>query len=86
MRYMKEIVEDKNLEFASKVKTENRSKPVASCANLDYAVSHFLVVEFSSVFLFDFQWQRRSELNVYTQKDLDVVRSEWARFVLKYHT
>lgn len=49
MRYMKEIVEDKNLEFASK-------------------------------------WQQRSELNVYIQKDLDAVRSKWARFVLKYHT
>ncbi|XP_062002246.1 uncharacterized protein LOC133720074 isoform X3 [Rosa rugosa] len=47
MRYMKEIVQDKNLEFASK-------------------------------------WQRRSDL-VYTQKDLDDVRSEWARFVMKYH-
>ncbi|XP_040368744.1 uncharacterized protein LOC121051020 isoform X1 [Rosa chinensis] len=47
MRYMKEIIKDKNLGFASK-------------------------------------WQRRSEL-IYTQKDIDVVRSEWAKFVMKYH-
>ncbi|XP_061987927.1 uncharacterized protein LOC133706413 isoform X2 [Rosa rugosa] len=47
MQYMKEIVQDKNLEFASKR-------------------------------------QRRSDL-VYAQKDLDDVRSEWARFVMKYH-
>ncbi|XP_040365460.1 AT-rich interactive domain-containing protein 3 isoform X2 [Rosa chinensis] len=31
-----------------------------------------------------FEWQRRSEL-FYTQKDVDVVRSEWAKFVMKYH-
>ncbi|PRQ45888.1 hypothetical protein RchiOBHm_Chr3g0496551 [Rosa chinensis] len=47
MQYMKEIIEDKNLSFASK-------------------------------------WQRRSEL-IYTQKDIDAVRSEWAKFMMKYH-
>ncbi|XP_062021676.1 uncharacterized protein LOC133738229 [Rosa rugosa] len=46
MRYMKEIVEDKNLEFATK-------------------------------------WERKSNL-AYTQKDIDVVRAEWANHVMKF--
>ncbi|XP_040373456.1 uncharacterized protein LOC121052455 [Rosa chinensis] len=46
MRYMKEIVEDKNLEYATK-------------------------------------WERKSNL-AYTQKDIDVVRAEWANHVMKF--
>ncbi|XP_040367479.1 uncharacterized protein LOC112180552 [Rosa chinensis] len=46
MRYMKEIVEDKNLEFAAK-------------------------------------WERRTNL-VYTEKDIDQVRAEWAKHVIMF--
>ncbi|XP_040362875.1 uncharacterized protein LOC112202030 isoform X2 [Rosa chinensis] len=46
MRYMKEIVEDTNLEFATK-------------------------------------WDRRANL-VYTEKDIDEVRAEWAKHVMKF--
>ncbi|KAM5579717.1 hypothetical protein ABKV19_009476 [Rosa sericea] len=45
IRYMKEIVEDKNLDFFSK-------------------------------------WERRGKA-AYTQQDIDVVRNEWAKFVVK---
>ncbi|XP_062018475.1 uncharacterized protein LOC133734873 [Rosa rugosa] len=45
MRYMKEIVEDKNLDFFSK-------------------------------------WERRSKA-AYFQEDIDVVRNEWAKFMVK---
>ncbi|PRQ34707.1 hypothetical protein RchiOBHm_Chr5g0072081 [Rosa chinensis] len=45
MRYMKEIVEDKSLDFFTK-------------------------------------WERRGKAT-YTQEDIDVVRNEWAKFMLK---
>ncbi|PRQ33588.1 hypothetical protein RchiOBHm_Chr5g0059281 [Rosa chinensis] len=46
MRYMKEIVEDTNLEFATK-------------------------------------WERRTNL-VYTEKNIDEVRAEWAKHVINF--
>ncbi|PRQ18058.1 hypothetical protein RchiOBHm_Chr6g0248241 [Rosa chinensis] len=45
MRYMKEIVEDKSLDFFTK-------------------------------------WERRGKAT-YTQEDIDVVRNEWAKFMVK---
>ncbi|PRQ21395.1 hypothetical protein RchiOBHm_Chr7g0238761 [Rosa chinensis] len=45
MRYMKEIVEDKSLDFFTK-------------------------------------WERRGKA-AYTQEDIDVIRNEWAKFMVK---
>lgn len=76
MRYMKEICENKELDFHAKVKIVTSLVFVA--LSLLFCGNMWLTTIF-----FRFQWKRRSNL-VYTEDDINEVRIALAKFIMKH--
>lgn len=79
MRYMKEIVQDKELEFAAKVRFSLWVFP------LTYTLTRTVLNCMTYVkFWVIFQWMRRSNL-VYTDDDINEIRCDFAKYFMKRH-
>lgn len=80
VRYMKEIVYDKELHYIAKVSI---SLSLISDINFLFTITLVRHVTYKKIWSF-FQWMRRTSL-VYTDDDINKIRIDFANFFMKYH-